>query len=250
MYLQARKHAEAKKEKRWIEQSWIPMARSTCHVLSPAGAKKQSRTTNVKTLHTVQCLVCMPHLVPSSLACKSVVLYQSHPGHKSSSCIITPPNCHLSRLKSIVPRLLPFLFIILSHHIDLLPNLSPYWRWRRAIVDDLPLNDSFLIPSLRRKCEPRPFGCGVVLALPFEFADALAAPAAEVLGDFDEAQDVFLSRIKWLVSCLGGWRKKKEGRAGDRWNQKTYISQILHYVEEEFGLLVIIPQPFNRLFDD
>lgn len=46
------------------------------------------------------------------------------------------------------------------------------------------------------------------MALPLDFADAIAALTAEVLGDFDEAQDVFLSRIDWLVRCVSGEGEK------------------------------------------
>ena len=47
-----------------------------------------------------------------------------------------------------------------------------------------------------------------LFALPLDFADAFAALAADVLGQFDEAEDVFL--LLGVSSVFRGWRDLKQ----------------------------------------
>ena len=87
--------------------------------------------------------------------------------------------------------------VTLPHHIDLLPHLAPdgrYRRRRRTVVDDFALVDALLVPRLGRELSAGALGLGLGLvgALPLDGADALAALAAEIFGELDEAEDVFL----------------------------------------------------------
>jgi len=79
-----------------------------------------------------------------------------------------------------------------------------------------------------------------LLALPLDFADAFAALAADVLGQLDEAEDVFLL---WglAVLCLisSGFLSRAE----------TYVAEVLDHVEEFFRLLVLVAHFLDCFLD-
>lgn len=76
-----------------------------------------------------------------------------------------------------------------------------------------------------------------LLALPLDFADAFAALAADVLGQFDQAEDVFLFWGLVLFFLLGDFF------------ERTYVAKVLDHVEEFFGLLVLVAHFLDRFFD-
>lgn len=89
----------------------------------------------------------------------------------------------------LLPSFLIHPSILLSEESSIPP--------RRGLINNLPLDDTLLVPSTAttataREREARFRGRRPLLLLIFDLADTFAALALDVLGDFDEAEDVLL----------------------------------------------------------
>jgi hypothetical protein len=96
------------------------------------------------------------------------------------------------------------------------------------------------------------------LALPLDFANAFAALAADVFGQLDEAEDVFLFVEGKLVMCF--MFALMVSGVKPRWLEieiemgwcptTTYIAKVLDHVEELLRLFVLVAHFFDCFFDD